>query len=36
MGLRLPKCVALGADMCAMAYPFLIAAAQSLDILFVT
>jgi isopentenyl-diphosphate delta-isomerase len=33
-GLEVAKCVALGADMCAMAYPFLVAAAQSLDSLF--
>jgi isopentenyl-diphosphate Delta-isomerase len=33
-GLEVAKCIALGADMCAMAYPFLLAAAQSLDNLF--
>ena len=33
-GLEVAKCVALGADMCAMAYPFLVAAAQSIDSLF--
>jgi isopentenyl-diphosphate Delta-isomerase len=33
-GLEIAKCIALGADMCAMAYPFLLAAAQSLDNLF--
>jgi isopentenyl-diphosphate delta-isomerase len=33
-GLEVAKCIALGADMCAMAYPFLKAAAQSTDSLF--
>jgi isopentenyl-diphosphate Delta-isomerase len=33
-GLEVAKCIALGADMCAMAYPFLKAAAQSKDSLF--
>jgi isopentenyl-diphosphate delta-isomerase len=33
-GLEVAKCIALGADMCAMAYPFLKAAAQSEASLF--
>jgi isopentenyl-diphosphate Delta-isomerase len=33
-GLEVAKCIALGAEMCAMAYPFLVAAAQSLESLF--
>ncbi len=33
-GLEVAKCIALGADMCAMAYPFLVAAAKSIDSLF--
>lgn len=33
-GLEVAKCIALGADMCAMAYPFLKAAAQSTDSVF--
>ena len=30
MGLRSPNVLLLGADMCAMTYPFLVTAAQSL------
>lgn len=33
-GLEIAKCMALGADMCALAYPFLKAAAESTDSLF--
>jgi isopentenyl-diphosphate delta-isomerase len=33
-GLEVAKCIVLGADMCAMAYPFLVAAARSADSLF--
>jgi isopentenyl-diphosphate Delta-isomerase len=33
-GLEVAKCIALGADMCAMAYPFLVSAAKSIDSLF--
>ena len=33
-GLEIAKCIALGADMCALAYPFLKAAAESTDSLF--
>ncbi|HEU4824617.1 MAG TPA: alpha-hydroxy-acid oxidizing protein, partial [Nitrososphaeraceae archaeon] len=33
-GLEVAKCIVLGADMCGMAYPFLVAAARSADSLF--
>jgi len=33
-GLDIAKCIALGADMCAMAYPFLLTASESIENLF--
>jgi isopentenyl-diphosphate delta-isomerase len=33
-GLEIAKCIAIGADMCAMAYPFLVNAVQSKERLY--